>query len=171
MSHGGDRLARGAHSAAFGPDKSVSQEEWEKIWGTKESALQHGITEEEWNKQKEEARQAQAELEAEKAKAKEDAAKVPFRAVLDRVVVARIDEPEKVGQFYLPDEGKEKPAEGIVLAVGPGKITSSGVLVPPSVKVGERVKFGKFAGTVIKIALQEFLVLREEDIFVVMNSN
>ena len=82
----------------------------------------------------------------------------------DRVIVKRIEEKESVkGGIIIPDSAKEKPMEGEVLAVGPGR-REKGELFPLDVKVGDRVLFGKYSGTEIKIEDQEVLILREEEI-------
>ena len=82
----------------------------------------------------------------------------------DRVVVRRIEEKESVkGGIIIPDTAKEKPQEGEVIAVGAGKI-EKGERVPLDVKAGDRVLFGKYGGTEIKIEDQEYLILREEEI-------
>lgn len=82
----------------------------------------------------------------------------------DRVIVKRIEEKESVkGGIIIPDSAKEKPMEGEVLAVGPGR-REKGELFPLDVKVGDRVLFGKYSGTEIKVEDQEVLILREEEI-------
>jgi len=82
----------------------------------------------------------------------------------DRVVVKRIEEKESIkGGIIIPDTAKEKPQEGEVVAVGAGKI-EKGERVPMDVKAGDRVLFGKYSGTEIKLDEQEYLILREEEI-------
>jgi chaperonin GroES len=82
----------------------------------------------------------------------------------DRVIVKRIEEKESIkGGIIIPDSAKEKPMEGEVLAVGPGR-REKGELFPLDVKVGDRVLFGKYSGTEIKIENEEVLILREEEI-------
>jgi chaperonin GroES len=82
----------------------------------------------------------------------------------DRVIVKRIEEKESVkGGIIIPDSAKEKPMEGEVLAVGPGR-REKGELFPLDVKVGDRVLFGKYSGTEIKVEDEEVLILREEEI-------
>ena len=82
----------------------------------------------------------------------------------DRVIVKRIEEKETVkGGIIIPDTAKEKPQEGEVIAVGAGK-SEKGELIPLDVKAGDRVLFGKYSGTEIKIEDQELLILREEEI-------
>jgi len=87
-----------------------------------------------------------------------------FRPLHDRVVVKRIDAEEKTaGGIIIPDTAKEKPQEGEVVAVGAGKM-EKGRRIPLDVKVGDRILFGKYTGSDIKIDDQEYLILREEEI-------
>ncbi len=88
-----------------------------------------------------------------------------IRPLHDRVVVRRMEEERtSPGGIVLPDAATEKPVEGEVLAVGNGKILNNGELRPVDVKVGDKVLFGKYSGTEVKISGEEVLVLREEDI-------
>ena len=88
-----------------------------------------------------------------------------FRPLHDRVVVKRIDAEEKTkGGIIIPDTAKEKPQEGEVVAVGAGSRDETGKLVPPDVKVGDRVLFGKWSGTEVKIDGQDLLIMKESDI-------
>ncbi len=88
-----------------------------------------------------------------------------FRPLHDRVVVKRIDAEEKTaGGIIIPDTAKEKPSQGEVIAVGPGARDESGKLVPLDVQVGDRVLFGKWSGTEVKIDGQELLIMKESDI-------
>ena len=83
----------------------------------------------------------------------------------DRVLVKRIEEKESVrGGIIIPDTAKEKPQEGEVIAVGAGKMTDKGTRIALDVQVGDRVLFGKYSGSEIKIEEQEYLILREEEI-------
>src|SRR5499425_1207435 len=83
----------------------------------------------------------------------------------DRVVIRRIEEQETVrGGIIIPDTAKEKPQEGEVIAVGRGKVNEDGKVFPLDVKPGNRVLFGKYAGTEIRIDNEEFLILREEEV-------
>ena len=92
-------------------------------------------------------------------------AKMKFRPLHDRVVVQRIDAEEKTkGGIIIPDTAKEKPQEGKILAVGPGGRDESGKLIPPDVKVGDRVLFGKWSGTEVKIDGEDLLIMKESDI-------
>ncbi len=88
-----------------------------------------------------------------------------IRPLQDRVIVKRLEEEEKTkGGIIIPDTAKEKPQEGKVIAVGKGKVTEDGKLIPLDVKAGDRILFGKYAGTEIKIDGEEHLIMREEDI-------
>ncbi len=88
-----------------------------------------------------------------------------IRPLQDRIIVKRIEGEEKTkGGIIIPDSAKEKPMEGKVIAVGPGKLNEKGTRVAPEVKAGDIVLFGKYAGTEIKIENEEHLILREDDI-------
>ena len=88
-----------------------------------------------------------------------------IRPLQDRVIVKRLEEEEKTkGGIIIPDTAKEKPQEGKVIAVGKGKVTEDGKLIPLDVKVGDKILFGKYSGTEIKIGSEEHLIMREEDI-------
>ncbi|MGE3247419.1 MAG: co-chaperone GroES [Beijerinckiaceae bacterium] len=88
-----------------------------------------------------------------------------FRPLHDRVVVKRLDGEEKTkGGIIIPDTAKEKPQEGEVVAVGPGARDESGKVVPLDVKAGDRILFGKWSGTEVKIGDQELLIMKESDI-------
>ncbi len=92
-------------------------------------------------------------------------AKTKFRPLHDRVVVKRIDAEAKTkGGIIIPDTVKEKPQEGEVVAVGPGGRDESGKLVPIEVKPGNRVLFGKWSGTEVKLDGEELLIMKESDI-------
>lgn len=83
----------------------------------------------------------------------------------DRVILKRIEHEEKSpGGIIIPDTAKEKPQEGRVIAVGPGKMLDNGQLKKPDVKEGDKVLFSKYAGTEVKISGEEYLIVREEDI-------
>ena len=87
------------------------------------------------------------------------------RPLQDRVIVKRLEEEEKTkGGIIIPDTAKEKPQEGKVIAVGKGKVTEDGKLIPLDVKAGDRILFGKYSGTEVKIEGKEHLIMREEDI-------
>jgi len=88
-----------------------------------------------------------------------------FRPLHDRVVVKRIDAKEKTaGGIIIPDPAKEKPSQGEIIAVGPGGRDESGKLVPLDVQVGNRILFGKWSGTEVKIDGVEYLIMKESDI-------
>jgi chaperonin GroES len=88
-----------------------------------------------------------------------------IRPLQDRIIVKRLEGEEKTkGGIIIPDSAKEKPMEGKVIAVGPGKLNEKGTRVAPEVKAGDLVLFGKYAGTEIKIDNEEHLILREDDI-------
>jgi chaperonin GroES len=88
-----------------------------------------------------------------------------IRPLHDRVIVQRIEEEEKTkGGIIIPDTAKEKPQEGKVIAVGPGKILENGTKLTLDVKVGDKILFGKYSGSEIKIDGEEFLMMREDDI-------
>ena len=87
----------------------------------------------------------------------------------DRVLVKSLEEKEvKVGGIIIPDTAKEKPQEGEVLAVGPGKLDDKGQRVTMNVKAGDRVLYGKYAGSEVKIGDEEFMIMHEEDIYGVL---
>lgn len=87
------------------------------------------------------------------------------RPLQDRLVVRRVEETEKTkGGIIIPDSAKERPLEGEVIAVGAGKRTDEGQLIPLDVKQGDRILFGKYAGTEIKIEGVEHLILREDEV-------
>jgi len=88
-----------------------------------------------------------------------------FRPLHDRILVKRVEEEEKTkGGIIIPDSAKEKPVEGKVIAVGNGKRADDGKVQPLDIKAGDRVLFGKYSGTEIKIDGEEHLILREEDV-------
>ena len=88
----------------------------------------------------------------------------------DRVIVARVAEEEKtVGGIIIPDTAKEKPQEGKIIAAGPGKRDEDGNRIPLEVKAGDRILFGKYAGTEIKIDGEEHIFMREDDILGILD--
>jgi chaperonin GroES len=88
-----------------------------------------------------------------------------IRPLQDRVIVKRLEEEEKTkGGIIIPDTAKEKPQEGKVIAVGKGKVTEDGKIIPLDVKVGDKILFGKYSGTEVKVGGEEHLIMREEDI-------
>ncbi|GAB4370143.1 MAG: co-chaperone GroES [Deltaproteobacteria bacterium] len=91
------------------------------------------------------------------------------RPLQDRILVKRVEEETKTkGGIIIPDTAKEKPQEGLVVSVGPGKVTENGTRVAPEVKAGDRILFGKYSGTDIKIDGVEHLILREDDVLAVI---
>ena len=95
-----------------------------------------------------------------------------IRPLQDRVVVERLEEKETMrGGIVIPDTAKEKPQEGKVVAVGNGKVLNNGTRVPMDVQVGDRILFGKYSGSEVKIDGQELLIMREEDILGILSSN
>jgi chaperonin GroES len=92
-----------------------------------------------------------------------------IRPLGDRILVKRIKEEEKTkGGIIIPDTAKEKPQEGKVVAVGKGKVTEDGKLLVPDVKAGDKILFGKYAGSEVKLEGEEHLILREDDILGVL---
>ncbi len=92
-----------------------------------------------------------------------------LRPLQDRIIVRRVEEETKTaGGIFIPETAKEKPQKGEIVAVGNGKKTEDGKVIPIDLKVGEKVLFGKYAGTEIKIEGEEFLIMREDDILGVM---
>jgi chaperonin GroES len=97
---------------------------------------------------------------------------VNIRPLHDRVLVKRIETEEQVrGGIIIPDTAKEKPQEAEVIAVGPGKISDEGKRSPMDVKEGDRILVGKYSGSEIKIDGNDFVILREDEILAVINSN
>ncbi|MFZ2099434.1 MAG: co-chaperone GroES [Oricola sp.] len=92
-------------------------------------------------------------------------AEMKFRPLHDRVVVRRVDSEEKTaGGIIIPDTAKEKPSEGEVVAVGPGARDEAGKVQPLDVKIGDRILFGKWSGTEVKVNGQDLLIMKESDI-------
>jgi chaperonin GroES len=88
-----------------------------------------------------------------------------IRPLHDRILVQRLEEEEQTkGGIIIPDTAKEKPIEGKVIAVGNGKIMENGEVKPLDVKEGDRILFGKYAGTEVKISGEEYLIMREDDV-------
>ena len=95
-----------------------------------------------------------------------------FRPLHDRVVVKRIEEEQKTkGGIIIPDTAKEKPMQGEVMAVGPGARDDKGDLIPLGVKTGDRVLFGKWSGTEVKLDGDELLIMKESDIMGVLEES
>ena len=92
-----------------------------------------------------------------------------IRPLADRVVVKALDESEQMrGGLYIPDTAKEKPQQGEVVAVGPGKYSEQGSRITPDVKAGDKVLYGKYSGTDVTVDGEEYLILREADILAVL---
>jgi chaperonin GroES len=88
-----------------------------------------------------------------------------LRPLQDRILVQRVEEEAKTkGGIIIPDTAKEKPAEGKIVAVGNGKVGDDGNRIPLEVKAGDRILFGKYAGTEVKIDGEEYLIMREDDV-------
>jgi len=96
---------------------------------------------------------------------------VSIRPLNDRIIVRRMEDQEQMrGGLYIPDTAKEKPQEGEVLAVGNGKLLDNGQRIAIDLKAGDRILFGKYAGTEIKLDGEEYLILREDDILGVVET-
>jgi chaperonin GroES len=94
-----------------------------------------------------------------------------IRPLYDRIVVKRIEETERMqGGLYIPDSAKEKPQEGMVVAVGKGKRLEDGKLTPLDVQVGDRILFGKYSGSDIKLDGDEFMIMREDEVLGILDS-
>ena len=94
-----------------------------------------------------------------------------IRLLADRVVVQALEEAEQTrGGLYIPDTAKEKPQQGKIIAVGPGKLSDQGERLEPDVKKGDTVLYGKYSGTEVTVDGEEYLILRESDILAVIAS-
>ncbi|PYN36125.1 MAG: co-chaperone GroES [Candidatus Rokuibacteriota bacterium] len=92
-----------------------------------------------------------------------------IRPLHDRLLVERLEEKEvKKGGIIIPDTAKEKPQEGKVIAVGNGKVTDEGKKVPLDVKAGDKILFGKYSGSEVKLDDKEYLIMREEDVLAIL---
>jgi len=92
-----------------------------------------------------------------------------IRPLHDRLLVERLEEKEvKKGGIIIPDTAKEKPQEAKVIAVGNGKVTDEGKKIPLAVKAGDRILFGKYSGSEVKIDDKEYLIMREEDVLAIL---
>jgi len=92
-----------------------------------------------------------------------------IRPLHDRILVERLEEKEvKKGGIIIPDTAKEKPQEGKVIAVGNGKVTEDGKKIPLDVKAGDKILFGKYSGSEVKLDDKEYLILREEDVLAIL---
>jgi chaperonin GroES len=96
---------------------------------------------------------------------------VSIRPLNDRIIVRRLEEQDQMrGGLYIPDTAKEKPQEGEVLAVGNGKLLDNGQRIAIDLKAGDKILFGKYAGTEIKLDGEEYLILREDDVLGVVET-
>jgi chaperonin GroES len=91
------------------------------------------------------------------------------RPLQDRILVERIEEEVKKGGIIIPDSAKEKPQQGKVIAVGPGRIDEKGTRIPMEVKKGDIILFGKYSGNEIRIGEEEHLIMREDDVLAVID--
>jgi chaperonin GroES len=92
-----------------------------------------------------------------------------IRPLHDRLIVKRVEEQEvRKGGIIIPDTAKEKPQEGKVVAVGTGKVTEEGKKIPMDVKAGDRILFGKYSGSEVKVEEEEYLIMREEDVLAII---
>jgi chaperonin GroES len=92
-----------------------------------------------------------------------------IRPLHDRIIVKRMEEQEvKKGGIIIPDSAKEKPQEGKVIAVGNGKVSDDGKKIPLDVKAGDKILFGKYSGSEVKVEDEEYLILREEDVLAII---
>jgi chaperonin GroES len=99
------------------------------------------------------------------------AAATKILPLADRIVVKPLEETEqKRGALYIPDTAKEKPQQGEVVAVGPGKVSDEGKRIAPEVKEGDRVLYGKYSGTEVNVGDDQFLILRESDVLAILKS-
>ena len=97
------------------------------------------------------------------------AASTSISPLADRVVIKALEETEQMrGGLYIPDTAKEKPQQGEVIAVGPGKVSDDGQRIAPEVKVGDRVLYGKYSGTEVTVGDEQYLILRESDVLAVV---
>ena len=88
-----------------------------------------------------------------------------IRPLQDRIIVQRIEGEEKTaGGLYIPDTAKDKPQQGKVVAVGKGKVKDDGSLVPVDLRAGDKILFGKYAGTEIEVGEEDYLIMREDDV-------
>jgi chaperonin GroES len=94
-----------------------------------------------------------------------------IRPLYDRIVVKRVETQEqKIGGLFIPDSAKEKPQEGEVVAIGKGKRLEDGKVVPLDVQVGDRILFGKYSGSDIKLDNEEYLIMREEEVLGILDA-
>ena len=95
--------------------------------------------------------------------------KLSISPMADRIVIEPMEETEEMrGGLYIPDTAKEKPQQGTVVAVGPGRLNDDGVRIPMEVKTGDRVLYGKYAGTEVKLEGDDYLIVKEGDVLAVL---
>ena len=96
--------------------------------------------------------------------------KLNIRPMADRVVVLALEESEEMrGGLYIPDTAKEKPQQGEVMAVGPGRLNDDGDRIPPDLSEGDRVLYGKYAGTEVTVDGTEYLIIKESDVLAILS--
>ena len=96
--------------------------------------------------------------------------KINLQPLHDRVIIKPLEAEEKTkGGLFLPDTAKEKPIEGTVVAIGTGKVSDEGKVTATTVKVGDKVLYGKYSGTEVTVEGEEYLIMRESDIFAIVN--
>jgi len=94
-----------------------------------------------------------------------------FKPLHDRVAVRRLEQERTAGGIIIPDTAKEKPVEGEVVAVGSGTITDSGTTIPLDIKVGDKILFGKWSGTEVRVGDEDILIMKESDVMGVFEQN
>ena len=98
------------------------------------------------------------------------ASSTKVQPLADRVVVRALEEAEQMrGGLYIPDTAKEKPQQGEIIAVGPGRVSDAGERIKPELKAGDRVLYGKYSGTEVTVDGEQYLILREADVLAVLN--
>ena len=96
-------------------------------------------------------------------------ASTKVQPLADRIVVKPLEDTEQMrGGLYIPDTAKEKPQQGEVIAVGPGKMTEDGKRIPAELNVGDRILYGKYSGTEVTVAEEQYLILREADVLAII---
>ena len=99
------------------------------------------------------------------------AASTQVQPLADRIVVKPLEDTEQMrGGLYIPDTAKEKPQQGEVIAVGPGKMTDDGKRIQPELKAGDRILYGKYSGTEVTVADEQYLILREADVLAIIKA-
>ena len=102
--------------------------------------------------------------------AKKTKATAKIEPLSDRVVVRPLEEDEQMrGGLYIPDTAKEKPQQGEIMAVGPGKVSDQGERIAPDVKAGDKVLYAKYSGSEVTVDGEEYLILRESDVLAILN--